>query len=364
MTALVASCAVFALTAWARSMVMTGGRPVDTKTTPPPGRTSLRLSMQAHQLQQDAAAAPTPPANPMPEHASCSLTRPAPRRPGEPRIAVAMTTSHRSLLFRRAMLSFRTRCLDCLNRVDAWFAVDDGSTPEELAEMKAAVPGLTWIAKAAGERGHPTSLNAVLNATRDFDYTVFLEDDFFFVKDEDFVTKALAVLDSNATIGQVVFNARYALTTTEHEKSELVGGDEVRDPATGQVTHIIHEFAGPSGSPGWHAFFNRPGNGGKVANVHWPHFSLHSGVWRMAAMRANGPFQLESGFEYVYGLRWMEKGFVTAFLPDVYSVHLGKPVNGAVKDDALDAMYTGYGLRHTANGTVSAYDLNGAIRRR
>ena len=79
----------------------------------------------------------------------------------------------------------------------------------------------------------------------------------------------------------------------------------MRDPATGQVTHIIHEFAGPSGSPGWHAFFNRPGNGGKVANVHWPHFSLHSGVWRMAAMRANGPFQLESGFEYVYGLRWM-----------------------------------------------------------
>ena len=84
----------------------------------------------------------------------------------------------------------------------------------------------------------------------------------------------------------------------------------------------------------------------------------------MEAMRANGPFQLEPGFEHVYGLRWMEKGFKTAFLPDVYSVHLGKPVNGAVKDDVLDAMYAGYGLRHTANATVSAYDLNGAIRRR
>ena len=262
------------------------------------------------------------------------------------------------------MLSFRTRCLDCLSRVDEWFAVDDGSSPEELADMQAAVPGLTWIAKPAGQRGHPTSLNAVLNATRDFDYTVFLEDDFFFVKDEDFVGKALAVLDSNATIGQVVFNARYALTTTEHDKTELVGGDEVRDPATGQVTHIIHEFAGPAGSPEWTAFFQRPGHGGKVANVHWPHFSLHSGVWRMAAMRTNGLFQLESGFEYVYGLRWMEKGFKTAFLPDVYSIHLGKPVNGAVEAGTLDAMYAAYGLRHTVNGTVSAYDLNGAIRRR
>ena len=375
MTILVTVCAVFALIAWTRAMAgaMTAeaGRPV----APLPRRGSLQLSMPQPSQQlspslsvlSSGRASPGPGFLATPEDAlegPCILTRSTPRRPDEPRIAAAITTSRRPLLFRRAMLSFRTRCLDCLSRVDQWFAVDDGSSPEELAEMQDAVPGLTWIAKPAGERGHPTSLNAVLNATREFDYTVFLEDDFFFVKDEDFVTKALAVLDSNATIGQVVFNARYALTTTEHDKAELVGGDEVRDPTSGRVTHIIHEFAGPAGSPEWQAFFNRPGNGGKVANVHWPHFSLHSGVWRMAAMRTNGPFQLESGFEYVYGLRWMEKGFKTAFFPGVYSVHLGKPVNGAVKDDALDAMYAGYGLRHTANGTVSAYDLNGAIRRR
>ena len=92
----------------------------------------------------------------------CALTRPSPRRPDEPRIAVAITTSRRPLLLRRAMLSFRTRCLDCLGRVDEWFAVDDGSSPEELAEMKAAVPGLTWISKPIGVRGHPSSLNALL----------------------------------------------------------------------------------------------------------------------------------------------------------------------------------------------------------
>ena len=89
----------------------------------------------------------------------------------------------------------------------------------------------------------------------------------FFVKDEDFVTKALAVLDTNAAIGQVVFNARYALTTTSFEENELVSGEEVRDPATDRVTHIVHEFAGPAGSPEWQAFSQRPGNGGKVAIV-------------------------------------------------------------------------------------------------
>lgn len=376
MYALTLACALFAGAAWLRPEAAGGGDVVVTR-----DRATARRALVVRAAEADGLAvlpsvgvpavssllppSPPPPPPPPPCAPPAQLPPPLPPRPpGSPRIAVAITTSHRPLLFRRAMLSFRTRCLDCQARVDTWFAVDDGSSPEELAEMQAAVPGLTWIVKPAGERGHPTSLNAVLNATRDYDYTVFLEDDFFFVKDEDFVTRALAVLDTNATIGQVVFNARYALTTTSFEKNELVGGEEVRDAATGQVAHIIHEFAGPAGSPEWQAFFQRPGHGGKVANVHWPHFSLHSGVWRMAAMRANGPFQLEPGFEYVYGLRWMEKGFKTAFLPGVYSVHLGKPVNGAVKDDALDAMYAGYGLRHTANGTVSAYDLNGAIRRK
>lgn len=206
-------------------------------------------------------------------------------------------------------------------------------------------------------------MNALLTALRAYDYVVFIEDDFFFVRDLDFVTKSLAVLDTDPSIGQVVFNAWYALTSTDQETKNLVGGKVMRDAHTNQVTHLIHEFAGPAGSPEWRAFFNRAGNGGKVANVHWPHFSLHSGVWRMSAMRANGQFQLKPGFEYMYGLLWMEKGFKTAFLPDVYCVHLGKPVNGAVKDADLDAMYEGYGLQHTVNGTASAYDLNGTIRR-
>jgi hypothetical protein len=153
------------------------------------------------------------------------------------------------------------------------------------------------ISKPIGARGHPSSLNALLTAVRSFDYVAFIEDDFFFIKDEDLVTKALAVLESDPKIGQVVFNARGALTTTPAEVGGLVGGQEVRDPTTGRVTHIIHEYVGPAGSPAWQAFFRRPSNGGKVANVHWPHFTLHSGMWRMDAMRANGHFQSEPGFE-------------------------------------------------------------------
>lgn len=356
---LTATCALFAIFAWGRS-VLGGGDvarlgsdalPLASKLPPRHARTLLLPQAPS----QSAAVA---------KGGQCSLTRPARRLPDEPRIAAAITSSRRPLLFRRAMLSFRMRCLDCIDRVDQWFAVDDGSSPEEMAHMRAAVPGLTWIDKAPGAHGHTSSLNALLTAVWAFDYVVFIEDDFLFVQDLDFVSASLAVLDTDPHIGQVVFNARYALTSTSSERNNLVGGDEVRDPASGRTTHIIHEYVGPGGSPEWNAFFQRPGNGGKVANVHWPHFSLHSGVWRMSAMRANGLFQDKPGFEYEYGLRWMEKGFKTAFLPGVFCVHLGKPVNGAVQDADLDAMFSGYGLRHTVNGTASAYDLNGTIRRR
>ena len=82
----------------------------------------------------------------------------------------------------------------------------------------------------------------------------------------------------------------------------------------------------------------------------------------MSAMRAIGDLKTSPGFEFDYGVRWMEHGFKTAFLPDIYSVHLGKPVNGATPDKELDEMYQAYGLRHSVNTTTSAYDLNGAIR--
>ena len=85
-------------------------------------------------------------------------------------------------------------------------------------------------------------------------------------------------------------------------------------------------------------------------------------MWRLAAMREVGNFSTNPGFEFDYGLRWVRAGYRTAFLPVVYSVHLGKPVNDATSNQDLDAMYAGYGLRHSVHMTASAYDLSGSVR--
>ena len=230
--------------------------------------------------------------------------------------------------------------------------------------MRSASSDITWLRKFGPKNhttGHVSSLNRVLREVVDhYDYLVFLEDDFFFVQDEDYISKALNIFAKNDSIGQIVFNRRYSLTNTEVEDKNQVGGVEVRDPETGNITHILHAYIGPAGSPEWKAYFEKhPG----IGSIHWPHFSLNSGVWKIKALKDVGPFEKRDGFEFFYGFRWMEKGYVTAFFPGKYSIHLGKPLpNSAISAEVLDAMYAGQGLRHSVAQTASAYDLNGVIR--
>jgi hypothetical protein len=139
-----------------------------------------------------------------------------------------------------------------------------------------------------------------------------------------------------------------------------VGAVDVVDPATGAVDYMLHQYVGPAGSKAWSDFFAaHPG----VGSMHWPHFSLNSGVWRLAALRNVGHFEARGAFSFFYGLRYMRRGYVTAFIPGRYSIHLGKPLRGSrLGSDVLDAMYSRHGLRHSVNATASAYDLNHVIR--
>ena len=326
----------------------------------PPSILRLRALNEplASPLSSGSSAAPSPTST-RPQK-SIALSQPL----KYPRIAAAITTSKRPELFRRAYLSFRLRCLDCDAKVSQWFAVDDGSFDEQLEVMRSVSSDITWLSKNGPKNqttGHVPSLNRVLQEVLDdYDYLDFLEDDFFFIQDEKYISKALNIFDQNQSIGQIVFNRRYSLTNTEIEDKNQVGGIEVRDPATGNVTHILHEYIGPAGSPEWISYFEKhPG----IGSIHWPHFSLNSGVWKLKAFKDVGPFEKRDGFEFFYGFRWMDKGYVTAFFPGKYSIHLGKPLpNSAISAEVLDAMYAGQGLRHSVAQTASAYDLNGVIR--
>jgi hypothetical protein len=101
-----------------------------------------------------------------------------PPAPAKPRVASSVTVAHRPELFRRSWHSFKARCLDCHEYGTTWFAVDDGSSPDVLAQMQRDAPpgAVTWLAKAPQEAGHVGSLNRILAEVeaQGFDYLLHL----------------------------------------------------------------------------------------------------------------------------------------------------------------------------------------------
>jgi hypothetical protein len=87
--------------------------------------------------------------------------------------------------------------------VDDWYAVDDGSSDQQLADMMALAPHIKWLAKSLDQSGHVGSINTLLEAAADYDYFVWMEDDWYFVKDDYMLSKAIMVLQSHRDIGQV-----------------------------------------------------------------------------------------------------------------------------------------------------------------
>lgn len=98
--------------------------------------------------------------------------------PPKPRIASSITAAHRPELFRRSWHSFQARCLDCHEYISSWYAVDDGSSAEALAQMQQAAPPctVTWLEKGPQQAGHVGSLNRILEEVQaqGFDYLLHL----------------------------------------------------------------------------------------------------------------------------------------------------------------------------------------------
>lgn len=276
-----------------------------------------------------------------------------------PRIALGFTTAKRPLLFKRTYLSFMLRCLDCDALITDWYGVDDGSSQEEKAAMQELAPRITWLNKTSDESGHVGSINAMLRVAAEYAYFVWMEDDWFFVRDEHLITRSLQVMKTDPQIGQVLFNANYYDTDAQAEKDLVAGGD--RRSVDG-IDYIVHRYCGASGSREHAACFSdlQPG---QLAHFHWPHFSLRPGVWNMAEMAKLGPVEEGVQFEMLHGHKYVAQGLVTAFLPDIHAVHLAPTAAYIVERPHIaEETYAKHGISVDHGRVQSAYDLRGTFR--
>lgn len=234
---------------------------------------------------------------------------------GPPEVTLTLTSCRRLDLFERTVNSFLNCCED-LHRIGRFVCVDDSSSPADRQRMAARYPFFEFVWKDAGEAGHARSMNRILELL-DGDYWLHLEDDWQFFVRAPWVTRAIAVLEDDSDVGQVLFNRNYAETLDDRD----IAGGEVRK-ARGGVRYRLHTHF-PSGGTAL-AYYLGSLPPGSRTNAWWPHYSLRPSLLRVEAVRDVGAYDEGSDhFERDFARRWTDLGIESAFFDLVTCLHTG-----------------------------------------
>ena len=230
-------------------------------------------------------------------------------------VTLTITTCKRPDLFERTVNSFLHCCQD-LEMISRWICIDDGSSVADRDRMQDLYPFFEFIWKPAEDRGHPTSMNRLVELV-DSPYWLHLEDDWHFVVPDGYVTKALAILDEDPRIGQVLFNANYGESLADRD----IPGGSVSATHRG-ARYRVQQYLDPTGDE-YQRFFDALPRG-SVANVFWPHFSLRPSLLRTQVIRDLGGFDTQAEhFELEFASRYADSGYLSAFFDSIHCLHLG-----------------------------------------
>tara|TARA_Y100001938_G_scaffold71254_2_gene98788 strand:+ start:1847 stop:2632 length:786 start_codon:yes stop_codon:yes gene_type:complete len=249
----------------------------------------------------------------------------------KPSILFSITSCKRLDLFKRTVNSFLNSCED-LSLISEWICVDDNSSKEDRDEMLRFYPFINFIFKGEKQKGHPESMNIIRERALEYDYLLHLEDDWTFTVRKPYVNVALHIMEQKEEYMQVVFNRNYS-EELKPNNVDVIGGFKKR---TGKgVYYVEHEFY-PKGSEGETAFYKK--NPGSRSCCYWPHFSLNPSLTNTKVFKELGEFKSGiSHFEMEYANRYVDKGYRTCFLDDIYCSHIGRKINEAGQEGLKNA---------------------------
>ena len=229
-------------------------------------------------------------------------------------IIFTITTCKRYDLFSKTINSFINCCNDIL-KIDKWLCVDDNSSEEDREKMKKLYPFFEFIFKSENEKGHVQSMNIIFDKIKDYKYVCHMEDDWQFFEKRDYLTQSANILESDNTIGQLLFNVNYA----QRDSCRKIVGGFVKHHDN--IRYLEHEYY-PKGNE-YDDYIKR--NKGKYTQAYWPHYSLRPSVLKVSVMKEIGDYKNETGhFEMDYANRYVNKGYKSAFLDTICSYHIGK----------------------------------------
>jgi GR25 family glycosyltransferase involved in LPS biosynthesis/tetratricopeptide (TPR) repeat protein len=226
-----------------------------------------------------------------------------------PTIMLTMTCGKRANLFVQTVNSILNQWTD-VDRIDYWFCVDDNSSANDRVEMRTKYPFFDFYFKTEAERGHIQSMNIIwkrLNALKP-KYWIHMEDDFVFFDKMNYITKAIEGLNGLAALNvkQILFNRAYAETIADYK---IRGFSPIQD----KPEFCLHDY--------------RPGEKFPYPNAqYWPHYSFRPSLIDTESILAIGDYECDKGkfFEMEYALKWVQRGFKSAFFNKVTCVHIGR----------------------------------------
>lgn len=226
-------------------------------------------------------------------------------------IAFTITTCKRLDLFQQTMSHFLSHCLD-KHLISRWICVDDNSSDEDRQEMKRLYPFFEFYFKTPSEKGHAQSMNILRSLVADCEFVFHMEDDWEFFRKGKFLTRCLEILNEagNERVCQVLINRDYIEDPAE---ARATTPTSLPKTLTNGRRYYLHDYIPDSSQAKY-----------TVANcAYWPHYSFRPSLLRREIWAE--PFlTTPCHFEMEYAKDLQKKGWVSAFLPDIYALHIGK----------------------------------------
>lgn len=251
------------------------------------------------------------------------------RKKYDKKVTVTMTSCKRYDLFYQTVSSFLNCCLD-IDLIDEWIVVDDGSSEEDRTKMITDFPFIKYIWKSIDDKGHPRSMN-IIKSRVDTPYIFHMEDDWLFFRKENYISTCISILETDNSYGQCLLNRVYGERARCHD---LVGGVQ---KFCGDKRYYEHQFLTGSQLDN----FNKNNKG----CAYWPHYSLRVGMTRTSALQKIGEYnERASHFEMEYAYRYLNAGFKTTYMDNIYCLHIGRCTF------------------ERDTGKLNAYDLNNEVQ--
>ena len=215
-----------------------------------------------------------------------------------PQLTLTMTTGKRLGLFYATIKSFFDTCQD-LDLITRFIISDDGSNEREFKLMQDICP--KFEVYRSPMHGQQNSLNFLFGLVKT-DWAIHIEDDWLFLKKDNYIRKMFDVVNSNPKIKNVTLR-------------NWVG--DVRQLDNG-VQYNIHHFT--------------PGKGDmKTTNCQWFGYSLNPGLQYKPLIDSFGPYpsNFDGKGEYarywdrVHAQKYLDQGYLAANLVGEFMEHVG-----------------------------------------